>query len=123
VVTRTDPRRGGGGLGCLVMIVVLVAMFYAGVTLGRPWFRYQQFKDEMQTTARFGSTLSDSAILVRLRAVADTLELPRSARNIVIKRAEQPQGVTISTSWTVKVKVPLLNEKTFKFAPKVVEGP
>jgi hypothetical protein len=123
VVTRPDSRRGGSGLGCLVMVVILAAMFYVGVTLGRPWFRYQQFKDEMQSTARFGSTLSDSAILVRLRAVADTLELPASARRIVIKRLEQPQGTTISTSWTVKVKVPILGEKSFKFAPKVVEGP
>jgi hypothetical protein len=123
VVTAPDPRRGGGAFGCLFSLLILGVLFWAGVTLGRPWFRYQQFKDEMQTNARYGSALSDSAILVRLRAVADTLELPPSARKIVIKRMEQPQGTTISTSWNVTVKLPLLEPKTFKFAPKVIEGP
>ncbi len=123
MVTETNPRRGGGGFGCLFALAILGVLFWVGITLGRPWFRYQQFRDEMQTAARFGSTLSDSAILVRLRAVADTLELPPSARKIVIRRLEQPTGTTISTSWEVTVKLPVLEPKTFKFAPKVVEGP
>jgi hypothetical protein len=122
VVTARDPRRGGGGFGCLVALLILGVLFWAGVTLGKPWFRYQQFKDEMQTNARFGQSQSDSTILARLRAVADSLELPPSAKKIVIKRLEQPQGTTISTSWDVTVKLPLLKPKTFKFAPKVVEG-
>lgn len=123
MVTRADRRRGGTSIGCLFGLLLLAATFYVGITLGRPWFRYQQFRDEMQSAARFGSTLSDSAILVRLRAVADTIGLPKAAKRLTIIRLEQPTGVTISAKWDETVKIVLYGEKTFHFAPKVVEGP
>ncbi len=123
MVNATGRRRGGSTIGCLFVLLLVAGGFYVGITLGRPWFRYQQFRDEMQSAARFGSTLSDSAILVRLRAVADTLGLPREAKRLSITRREQAAGVTISARWDETVKIVFYGEKTFHFAPKVVEGP
>jgi hypothetical protein len=59
-------RRGGSTLGCLVTLLIIGTAVYVGIALGRPWFRYEQFRDEMTSAARFSTTLTDAQILTRL---------------------------------------------------------
>ena len=115
-------RRGGSTLGCLVTLLIIGAAVYVGIALGRPWFRYEQFRDEMTSAARFSTTLTDAQILTRLRAVADTLGLPPDAKKIIVKRLDPSGGVVISVKYTERVTLPLYGEKVFKFAPKIVGG-
>ena len=115
-------RRGGSTLGCLVTLLIIGTAVYVGIALGRPWFRYEQFRDEMTSAARFSTTLTDAQILTRLRAVADTLGLPPDAKKIIVKRLDPSGGVVISVKYTERVTLPLYGEKVFKFAPKIVGG-
>lgn len=115
-------RRGGSTMGCLFTVVLIGLGVYVGITLGRPWFRYEQFRDEMTSAARFSSTLSDAQILTRLRAVADTLGLPPEAKRLVVKRLDPSGSVVISVKYTERVTLPLYGEKIYKFSPKIVGG-
>ncbi len=115
-------RRGTSSAGCLVSLLLIGAAVYVGIALGRPWFRYEQFRDEMTSSARFSGTLTDAAILTHLRAVADTLGLPPEAKRITVTRLEPPGGVVISVKYTERVTLPLYGEKVYKFAPKIAGG-
>lgn len=113
-------RRGVGRLGCLVWLLILAAVAYLGTHFGEPWFRYQQYKDEMKTTASFGEILADSAIRVRMRLRADSLNLPVAARTVVITRTQN--RITISAAYEEIVHLMWYGPVTLKFTPKV-EGP
>ena len=79
-------RRGTSRLGCLVWLLVFVAVCYFGVNTGKHYFHYYQFKDLMTQEARFAAQRTDDAIRRRLQAFADTLGLPPAARNVFIRR-------------------------------------
>jgi hypothetical protein len=90
-------RWGASSLGCLLNILVLVILIYAGVQIGEPYFHYYSFKDAMEQEARFASMRPDSVIQRRLWANADTLGLPPGAYHIHIIR--NPHLVRITTSY------------------------
>lgn len=115
-------RRGGSTAGCLVTVLVIGLGVYIGITLGRPWFRYEQFRDEMTSAARFSASLTDAQILTRLKAVADTLGLPPEAKRITVKRLDGSGSVVISVKYTERVTLPIYGEKVYKFAPRIVGG-
>jgi hypothetical protein len=90
-------RRGASSLGCLLNILVLVILIYAGVQISEPYFHYYSFKDAVEQEARFASMRPDSLIQRRLWANADTLGLPPGAYRVKIIR--QPHLVRIMTSY------------------------
>ena len=115
-------RAGKGGIGCLGTIVVAVLIVYFGARVLPPWMHYQQFLDEMRSDARFGTTLTDSTIRIRLVAQADTLGLPPEARHIVIRRrGGRPPTITISADYTEKVLLPIFGVKLLHFTPTAKE--
>ena len=72
-------------------ILLVVFVIYGGLNAGEVWFKYFRFKDAMAQEARFASRTTDESILRRLRAKADSLELPADARRVTIRRF--PDGV------------------------------
>ncbi len=121
-MSRLRDRAGKGGKGCLVTIVILVVAAYLGARLIPPWMHYEQFQDEMRADARFGTTLSDSTIRMRLVAQADTLGLPSDARRIVIRRhGGRPPTITISADYSEKIALPIFGIKLLHFKPKAEE--
>jgi hypothetical protein len=118
MVTLRDSRRGGSKFGCLLPLVVLVLLLYAGVLFGRPWFRYQQWTDEFHTVAEVAEVLSDSAMRARIEARADSLKLPPAAkRALTIKRLSNPPRVEVRSKYTETVRVPVLGDKVLTFTP------
>lgn len=114
-------RRGGGMLGCLFPLALLGVGFFLAVLFGRPWFKYQEYKDDFKSAARFAQTLSDSVILARLQMQADSLGLPPQAKRIIIRRLSNPDRILIQAQYEVTVKVPLLGPRVLKFRPSVEE--
>lgn len=82
----TTPRRGRSSLGCLFVLLLLAAAGYFGVNIGRVYLRYFEFQDAMAQEARFAAHQTDEAILLRLRAAADSLGLPDAAQRVHIRR-------------------------------------
>jgi hypothetical protein len=115
-------RGGKSGIGCLGSIILIVSVAYFGARFIPPYIAYEQFRDEMKSDARFATTLTDSAIRVRLVAQADTLGLPPEAKRIVIRRrGGRPPTITISADYAVKVNVPIFGIKVLHFKPTAEE--
>jgi hypothetical protein len=121
-VNLLRDRAGKGGMGCLGTIVLIVLVAYFGSRFIPPYMHYEQFRDEMKSDARFGATLPDSIIRMRLVAQADTLGLPPEAKRIVIRRhIGRPSTITISAEYTEKVMLPIFGLKPWHFKPKAEE--
>lgn len=115
-------RHGKGGLGCLGTIVVFGLIAWFGSRFINPYMHYEQFRDEMRSEARFGTSLPDSIILIRLRAQADTLGLPIEAKKISIRRrGGRPPTITISADYAEKITLPIFGIKLLHFKPKAEE--
>jgi hypothetical protein len=120
VQARLGSRRGGSATGCLLSILVLAAAVYYGINIGEPWVRYYRLLDEMRVSARLAPTLSDGVIRRRLEAKVDELGLPEEARKFTITRSGKPRRITITTTYSETVRVPLFTH-TFTYQPKAEE--
>lgn len=121
MVNPAGNRRGRGLLGCLFPIVLLVAFIWVGIQFGRPWFAYRQYQDEIRTVARLNETLTDSAMTVRIHARADSLDLPREAKRLSIRRLPDPARLEIRAEYQQTVKLPIVGDKVITFKPNAVE--
>ncbi len=110
-------RAGKGGLGCLFSIFLVLALGYFAMNIGRPFWRYYQFKDRMQQEARFAGKRSDLVIQRRLRDFADSLELPEHARRINVRR--RIGTIEIWAEYYELVELPGV-VKEFYFEPRAV---
>lgn len=109
-------RRGVGAVGCLVYLLVIAAIVYFGSPFGSAYLDYYRFKDAMKQEARFAVQRSDPDIQSRLKLFADSLGLPRSASAVRISRGRGK--VTILSSYSQPVTVPLLGSRKVRFTPK-----
>ena len=116
MVNPAANRRGRGMFGCLAPLVLLALLLFLGIKFGRPWFADEQFQDEIRSTAKFASTLSDSAMRARIVARADSLHLPKAARaNLRINRLTDPSRVLIETHYDIEVVLPFLDPVKLTF--------
>jgi hypothetical protein len=106
VMPTRRSTRGASSLGCLFSILVLMAILYYGIDIGRVYWNYYKLIDEMGTSARFAETQTDDQILKHLVGVTQDLGLPAEARRFTIKRGDHPKTVTISTKYTVVLELP-----------------
>ena len=99
-------RRGASTLGCLVAVLLFMALLYYGVDIGRIYWNYYRLIDEMETSARFAQTQPDEAIIKHLVGISQDLRLPAEAQHFVIRRAEHPPIVSIRTRYSVDLDLP-----------------
>lgn len=118
----SSSRRGAGALGCLATLVITAALVLLAVRFGQPWFRYQQFRDVMKSSARYAVSLPDSVIRARLVATADSLGLPKSARRVSVVRSASPAQIVISSEYSETVEVPLYGKVVVHFKPRAEEA-
>ena len=116
------PRRGGSTVGCLAWVLLAAALIFLAVQFGKPWFRYQQFRDVMKNSARYAVTLPDSVIRARLIGSADSLGLPKEAKRVTIKRSASPGQIVISAEYTERVVLPLYGPILIRFKPRAEEA-
>ncbi|HET6837134.1 MAG TPA: hypothetical protein VFH24_03765 [Gemmatimonadales bacterium] len=112
-------RRGAGGLGCLVSLVLFAAALYYGVNIGQVYLRYYQLMDGMRSQARLAPSLQDDVIQRRLTAQADSL-LPGRRPQFKITRGGTPKKIIIETIYSDKVELPLFKH-TFVMHPRAEE--
>jgi hypothetical protein len=99
------------------MILLTAVVGYVGINVGRVYFRYYAFEDQMRQSARFAGELSDSAILSRLTFSADSLGLPPAALRVQIVRSGRT--ISISSDYTETVDLRVYTHRV-RFNPKVV---
>jgi len=121
MVTWRRDRRGASTLGCLLSLLVLVAVLYYGVNIGEVYFRYYRILDEMQSQARLAAALDNGTIQRRLGAAIQDIGLPDDASsNLEITRSASPREITIETDYSETVNLPLFLH-TFHLHPKATE--
>ena len=113
-------RRGASRLGCLFLLLILVAAGYFAVNMGEVYLRYFRYRDAMEQEARFSPQKSDTAIRRTLRAFADSLGLPPDAQRLRISRARG--GFTVSADYVEEVHLPLIVHD-FHFHPSAEYSP
>jgi hypothetical protein len=117
VVIRS--RRGASSSGCLLSLLIFVAVLYYGVNIGEVFFRYYRLLDEMQTQTRLAAALDDGTIQRRIQAAIEEIGIPDSAgtRQLRIRRTASPREIVIETYYSEFVSLPLFNH-TFSFHPR-----
>jgi hypothetical protein len=121
VTARGDRRRGTSTMGCLVSLLVLVAVLYYGVNIGEVYFRYYRLADELNTQARLAAALDNGTIQRRIASAILEIGVPEDASsNLQITRSASPRQITIETQYSESVHLPLFNH-TFRFHPKATE--
>jgi len=113
-------RRGASSTGCLVSLLVFVAVLYYGVNIGEVYFRYYRLLDEMQTQASLAAALDDGTIRRRIQATAQDIGLPDQAQTVRIARRASPREIVIETEYSESVHLPLFNH-TFTFHPRAAQ--
>lgn len=114
MVGRGRNDRGASTLGCLFSIMILMVVLYYAVDVGRVYWDFYKFQDEMETSARFAQTQSDDQIRSHLRDVARGLGLPTEAQRIIIRR--NPPTITIRSQYVVDIELPFTH-KTIVLRP------
>lgn len=112
-------RRGAGGLGCLLSLLLFAAALYYGVNIGQVYLRYYQILDAMRAQARLAPSVHDDVIDRRLAEQADSL-LPGEPPKFRISRGGDPRRITIETEYMDQVDLPLFKH-TFILRPKAEE--
>jgi len=86
-------RRGAGSLGCLFSLLITAAVVYFGVNIGGAYWRFYEYQDDMSQLVHFAPRTSNENLILRLRASADSLELPEDAGRISVTRTETMLGI------------------------------
>jgi hypothetical protein len=97
-------RRGASSIGCLFGLLILAAVVYFGVNVGEAYWRFYQFRDDMQQAVRFAGNTANDAIVMRLRAAADSLGLPEAASHVTIHRVKG--SISIESFYDEPVELP-----------------
>jgi hypothetical protein len=119
LVIPSTPRRGASKIGCLFSLLIAVAVVYFGINVGRVYWRFYQYRDDMRQEVRFASQRTNDQILAHLRASADSLGLPEAAGKITIRRTERL--ISIESDYYELVELPLYVREVH-FNPRA-EGP
>jgi hypothetical protein len=115
-------RRGASTTGCLVSLLILVALLYYGVNIGEVYLHYYRLLDAMQTQARVAAALDNGTIHRRVQDAIEEIGLPDEATaQLTITRTPSPREITIETEYDVSVHLPLFDH-TFHFHPKAIES-
>jgi hypothetical protein len=107
-------RHGSSKLGCLVTLLIAVAVAYFGFGVGEVYMRAYRFEDALRTQARYAGQLPDDAIRKYMRAVADSLGLPDAAGAVRIRRSAAK--FEISSDYEETLELPG-TVRTVRFTP------
>jgi len=117
-MVKARGPRGASTTGCLVSLLIFVAVLYYGVNIGEVYFRYYRLLDEMKTQARLAAALDNDTIQRHIQAAVQDIGVPAEAgTELTITRRPAPREITIETTYRESVHLPLFNH-TFRFNPK-----
>jgi hypothetical protein len=97
-------RRGLSSMGCLFSLAIAGALMYVGVKVGEVYWRYYEYQDDINQQVRFAAHTSNDQILVHLRAMADSLDLPEGAKEIQIRRTDA--AIAIEVEYDDRIELP-----------------
>ena len=112
-------RAGMTKLGCLVSMLLVVAVVYFAVPIGETYFRYLKYKDAMRQELRFRSNLPNERIKRNLQTVADSLGLPEEAAEVTITR--RGGEITLEADYEEIIHLPGY-QRAIRFQPRATDS-
>ena len=94
--------RGAGNIGCLLWLVVIVAVGHVLYKVVPVKIRSSTFYDTMQEQASFGSIKSEQQILYEVLRRAQELQIPVTRETVTVTRARQ--SVTIEAHYSIPIE-------------------
>ena len=107
-------RRGRSRIGCLLTLLVVAAVGSFGFYYGRAFLDFVRFQDEMKSEAKFAIHSTDEEIKARIKALADSIGLPASAKRVTVRRG--PHEIIIYSTYFINIELPLY-AREFQFNP------
>ena len=114
-----NARRGASSIGCLFTLLIVAAVLYFGANVGEAYWRFYEYRDAMRQQVRFHARSPNETIIARLRAAADSLDLPEAADKITIRRTRT--SIIIEAEYYEHVEFPMY-VREIRFHPRA-EGP
>lgn len=115
-----NARPGKTSLGCLFTLLIISAAIYFGVNIADVYWRAYQFEDAIKQEVRFADEEPNGKILIRLRAFADSLQLPpEAAGNLEVLRDRN--SITVQSSYSESVELPM-TVRDFHFHPRAARS-
>lgn len=119
MVTGLHRTRGATRLGCAVQIAILAILFHFARPAGRDVIDFLRLQDAMKQEAHFATTRTDQEMLKRLHAFTDSVDLPLSARNIMLVR--QQDRIQIWSKYDKLLKLPFNQSRLIHYRPSAEE--
>ena len=94
--------RGAGNIGCLLWLVVLVAVGHVLWKVVPVKIRSSTFFDTMQEQASFGSIKSEQQILYEVLRRAEELQIPVTRETVTVTRTRS--AVTIEAHYSIPLE-------------------
>lgn len=117
---RRSNQSGKVKLGCMVMLVLGIAVVYYGVDYLMMRLKAYQMQDQVTEQATFGSVVDDNTIRRRLVETATRLDIPLGPRQWEIRRVQMGDGrrMIIRGEYTDSIVLrPFKKTIYFKFIP------
>jgi hypothetical protein len=99
---RRRAARGAGNIGCVLWLIVLVAVGHVLWKVVPVKIRSSEFYDVMQEQASFGSIKSVHQIQYEILRRAQELKIPVTKENLKIVR--ERQAVTVEAHYTITIE-------------------
>jgi hypothetical protein len=99
---RRRAPRGAGNIGCLLWLVVLVAVGHVLWKVVPVKVRSSEFYDVMQEQASFGSIKSEQAIQYEILRRAQELKIPVTKETLKVVRSRE--AVTVEAHYEIPLE-------------------
>lgn len=103
-MVRLNPRHGQGKLGCILWLIVLLAVVGIAAKLIPIKIRSAELYDYMEEQAMFAGRAGTETLRKRILDRAKDLELPLDKKNLKIER--RGGRIQIRATYTVPVELP-----------------
>lgn len=105
-------RKGAGGLGCLLLLALLGAGIYAGISIGLPHLRHTSFEDRLTEITEFFRRQPEEAIRKKIIDTAAEFDIALTPKDVQIVISGDSMRIDIVYRKVVDLRV---WQKTYVF--------
>ena len=103
-MVRLNPRHGQGKLGCVLWLLVLLAVIGIAAKLIPIKIKSAEFHDYIEEQVMFAGRATTETLRKRIMGRAKDLEIPLNKKNLVIERLGG--RIKIRATYTIPVELP-----------------
>lgn len=117
--------KGVGKGKVLIFLIILILIGYVAIKLGMPYYRYVDFKNEMEYWADITVTRGDgdyTDLKQNIKEKINEHDLPLEPYDVSIYPGERSGSLVVEAEYKVDVKFPGYTYR-YHFTPRVVATP